>query len=198
MLLQYSVNNYIATEKRCILTIVAKYFPGGSICICANRQGWWKLSQPDQANGSYVANNIKRTTAKFIHLVTIEKVLLAAAISVMNSISYLFPPLILFFVLYTLDLLPQYLLFGNGTQVFILQLLQPTHRLNNKIIDVPYILKYVVLYGFHESVYFQVLSGNLPQHASMIRDQQTYMGVFCFIFNANYIQYYLWILLKLK
>ena len=29
-------------------------------------QGRWKLSQPGQANGSYVANNVNRTIAKFI------------------------------------------------------------------------------------------------------------------------------------
>ena len=43
-------------------------------------QGRWKLSQPGQANGSHVPNDIKRTTAKLIQLVTIEKVLSASAI----------------------------------------------------------------------------------------------------------------------
>ena len=37
-------------------------------------QGWTKLSRPGQTNGSYVAYNIK-TTAKFIQLVTLHKVL---------------------------------------------------------------------------------------------------------------------------
>ena len=43
--------------------------------------GWWKLSQPGQANVSYIATkNVKRTTAKFHSTtVTTEKMLPSAA-----------------------------------------------------------------------------------------------------------------------
>ena len=51
-----------------------------STCMVTYVQGRWKLSQPGQANGSHVSNDIERTTAKLIQLVTVEKVLSASAI----------------------------------------------------------------------------------------------------------------------
>ena len=39
------------------------------------------LLQPVQANGSYVANSIEMSTARFIPVVTIDKVLSVAAIN---------------------------------------------------------------------------------------------------------------------
>ena len=66
----------------------------------------------------------------------------------MDLIHYLFAPLILFRVLYTLDFLPYYLLIANGARgVGILNfsyfnVLCRSYQVNNKIIDVPYILKY--------------------------------------------------------
>ena len=55
--------------------------------------GWWKLSQPDHDNVSYVTNIVKRTTAEFIQLMTIEKVLLSATIKTIALMQYhRYPP----------------------------------------------------------------------------------------------------------
>ena len=66
----------------------------------------------------------------------------------MDLIHYLFAPLILFHVPYTFDFLPYYILIANGTggagnfELLIFNVLYRSYRVNNKVIDVPYILKY--------------------------------------------------------
>ena len=60
----------------------------------------------------------------------------------MDLIHYMFTPLILFHVLYTLDLLPYHLSFANGTggvgifELLVFQCLYRSYRVNNKVIDV--------------------------------------------------------------
>ena len=84
----------------------------------------------------------------------------------MDLIYYLFARLILFCVLYTLDLLPYYLLIANGAGgVGILNfsyfnVLYRSYRVNNKVIDVLCILMYcytgilfVVLGVFYTQVF---------------------------------------------
>ena len=65
----------------------------------------------------------------------------------MDPIHYLFTPLILFHVPYTLELLPYYLLIANGTggvgifELLVFSVLYKSYQVNNKVIDVLYILK---------------------------------------------------------
>ena len=92
----------------------------------------------------------------------------------MDLIPYSFAPLILFLVLYTLDLLPYYLSIANGVGgVRILNfsyfnVLYRSYRVNNKVINVLYILMYyytgilfVVLREGWVS-YTSLFAGNLP------------------------------------
>ena len=63
----------------------------------------------------------------------------------MDLIHYLFTPLILFRVPYALDLLLCYLSIANGAGgvgIFELLVLYKSYRVNNKVIDVLYILMY--------------------------------------------------------
>ena len=91
----------------------------------------------------------------------------------MDLIHYLFAPLILFRVLYTLDLLPYYLAIANGAggvaflNFLYFNVLYRSYRVNNKVIDVLYILMYytgilfVVLREGWVS-YTSLFAGNLP------------------------------------
>ena len=92
----------------------------------------------------------------------------------MDLIPYSFAPLISFLVPYTLDLLPYYLSIANGAggvgifELFVFQCLYRSYRVNNKVIDVLYILMYyytgilfVVLREGWVS-YTSLFSGNLP------------------------------------
>ena len=66
----------------------------------------------------------------------------------MDLIHYSFTPHILFCVLYTIDLLPYYLLIANGTggigifEFSYFNVLYRSYRVNNTVIDVLYILMY--------------------------------------------------------
>ena len=92
----------------------------------------------------------------------------------MDFIHYSFAPLILFHVPYMLDLLPYYLSIANGTggvgifELLVFQCLYRSYRVNNKVIDVLYILMYyytgilfVVLREGWVS-YTSLFAGNLP------------------------------------
>ena len=95
----------------------------------------------------------------------------------MDLIPYSFAPLILFHVPYTLNLLPYYLLIANGAggigilNFSYFNVLYRSYQVNNKVIDVLYILMY-----YHTGILFVVLcegwvsytslfAGNLPWHA---------------------------------
>ena len=71
-----------------------------------------------------------------------------APMSAMDLIHYSFVPLILFPVPYTLDLLPYYLSIGSGTggvgifEFLVFQCFYRSYQVNNKVIDVLYILVY--------------------------------------------------------
>ena len=74
----------------------------------------------------------------------------------MDLIHYSFAPLILFRVPYTLDFLPYYLSIANGAgvQVFLnfsyFNVLYRSYRVNNKVIDVLYILMY-----YHTTIFIE-------------------------------------------
>ena len=100
----------------------------------------------------------------------------------MDLIPYSFVPLILFRVPYTLDLLPYYLSIANGAggvgilELLVFQCLYRSYRVNNKVIDVLYILMYyytgisfVVLREGWVS-YTSLFAGNLPWRARTISD----------------------------
>ena len=89
----------------------------------------------------------------------------------MDLIHYSFVPLILFRVPYALDFLPYYLSIANGAGgvgIFELLVLYRSYRVNNKVIDLLYILMYyytgilfVVLREGWVS-YISLFAGNLP------------------------------------
>ena len=60
----------------------------------------------------------------------------------MDLIHYSLAPLILFRVLYTLNLLPYYLSRRGGVDIYELLVFQCSYQVNNKAIDVIYILMY--------------------------------------------------------
>ena len=102
----------------------------------------------------------------------------------MDLIPYSFAPHILFRVPYTLDLLPYYLSIANGTGgvgifellVFFFQCLYRSYRVNNKVIDVLYILMYyytgILLVVLREGwvSYTTLFAGNLLWRARTISD----------------------------
>ena len=77
---------------------------------------------------------------------------------IMDLIHYSISPLILFCVLYTLDLLPYNLSIANGAggvgifELLIFHCLYRSYRVNNKVIDVLYILMY-----YYTGILFVVL-----------------------------------------
>ena len=83
----------------------------------------------------------------------------------MDLIHYSIAPLVLFRVPYTLDLLPYYLSFANGAGG--VSILYRSYRVNNKVIDVPYILMYcytgILFVVSHEGLvsYTNLFAGNL-------------------------------------
>ena len=89
----------------------------------------------------------------------------------MDLIHYSFAPLILFRVPYMLDFLPYYLWIANGSGgvgIFELLVFHRSYRVNNKVIDLLYILMYyytgtlfVVLREGWVS-YISLFAGNLP------------------------------------
>ena len=98
----------------------------------------------------------------------------------MDLIHYSFAPLILFRVPYTLDLLLYYLSIANGTggvgilNFLYFNVLYRSYQVNNKVINVLYILMYyytgilfVVLREGWVS-YTSLFAGNLLWHARMI------------------------------
>ena len=86
----------------------------------------------------------------------------------MDLIQYLFAPLILFCVPYMLDLLPYYLSIVNGAGgVGILNfsyfnVLYRSYRVNNKVIDILYILMY-----YYTGILFVVLREGWISYASL-------------------------------
>ena len=92
----------------------------------------------------------------------------------MDLIHYSFAPLILFLVPYALDLFLYYLSIANGARgVGILNfsyfiVLYRSYRVNNKVIDVLYILMYyyigILFVMLHEGwvLYTSLFAGNLP------------------------------------
>ena len=73
----------------------------------------------------------------------------------MDLIHYSFTPLILFRVPYMLDLLPYYLLIANGTggvEFSYFNALHKSYQVNNKVIDILYILMY-----YYSGIMFAVL-----------------------------------------
>ena len=86
----------------------------------------------------------------------------------MDLIHYSFAPLILFRVPYTLDFLPYYLSIANGAGGVGIFVLYRSYRVNNKVIDLLYILTYyytgILLVVLREGwvSYISLYAGNLP------------------------------------
>ena len=83
----------------------------------------------------------------------------------MDLIHYSFAPLILFHVPYTLDLLPQHLSIANGAGdvgIFELLVLYRSYRVNNKVIDVLYILMH-----YYTGILFVVLREGWVSYTSL-------------------------------
>ena len=92
----------------------------------------------------------------------------------MDLIPYSFAPLILFLVPYTLNLLPYYLSIANGTggvgifELFVFQCLYRSYQVNNKVIDILYILMFyyigILFVVLREGwiSYTSLFAGNLP------------------------------------
>ena len=92
----------------------------------------------------------------------------------MDLIPYSFAPLILFRVPYTLNLLPYYLSIANGAggvgifELLVFSVLYRSYRVNNKVIDVLYILMYyytgILFVVLREGwvLYTSLFAGNLP------------------------------------
>ena len=84
----------------------------------------------------------------------------------MDLISYSFAPLILFRVPYTLDLLPFYLSNANGAGgvgIFEVLVFHRSYRVNNKVIDVLYILMY-----YYIGILFVVLREGCVSYTSLL------------------------------
>ena len=101
----------------------------------------------------------------------------------MDLIPNSFAPLILFRVPYMLDLLPYYLSIANGAGgvgIFVnfsyFNVLYRSYRVNNKVIDVLYILMYyytgILFVVLREGwvLYTSLFAGNLPWRARTISD----------------------------